>query len=264
MNACDPNANLGQLRNFVKQNTGVTVALNKSQLCKVYRDAQDEKWVLPPMVLNSDRTWLLDRKSPLNAKEYERLLDSKSTKSQITSLAKKVGASIPDKATKAEVIDSIYSKLKGLDILEPIQIAKVRRRVVAPTKGASNVVDTEKMININVDENENEVVNNVNTNNNVPTPKNNGARNNLGANTPRTNNVNIGPNTPRTNNVNIGPNTPRRNNVNIGANTPRSNNVNIGGNTPKRNNVNIGRNIGVTPRRNNVNIRWRTPREETM
>jgi hypothetical protein len=264
MNACDPNANLGQLRNFVKQNTGVTVALNKSQLCKVYRDAQDEKWVLPPMVLNSDRTWLLDRKSPLNAKEYERLLDSKSTKSQITSLAKKVGASIPDKATKAEVIDSIYSKLKGLDILEPIQIAKVRRRVVAPTKGASNVVDTEKMININVDENENEVVNNVNTNNNVPTPKNNGARNNLGANTPRTNNVNIGPNTPRSNNVNIGPNTPRRNNVNIGANTPRRNNVNIGPNTPKRNNVNIGRNIGVTPRRNNVNIGANTPRRNNV
>ena len=273
MNACDPNANLGQLRNFVKQNTGVTVALNKSQLCKVYRDAQDEKWVLPPMVLNSDRTWLLDRKSPLNAKEYERLLDSKSTKSQITSLAKKVGASIPDKATKAEVIDSIYSKLKGLDILEPIQIAKVRRRVVAPTMGASNVVDTEKMININVDENENEVVNNVNTNNNVPTPKNNGARNNLGANTPRRNNVNIGGNIPRTNNVNIGGNTPRRNNVNIGGNIPRRNNVNIGGNTPKRNNVNIGGNIprrnnvnigGNTPRRNNVNIGANTPRRNNV
>jgi hypothetical protein len=259
MNACDPNADLGQLRNFVKQNTGITVALNKSQLCKVYRDVQDEKWVLPPMVLNSDRTWLLDRKSPLNAKEYERLLDSKSTKSQIMSLAKKVGASIAEKATKAEVIDSIYSKLKSLDILEPIQIAKVRRQVVAPTKGASNVVDTEKMVNINLIENENEVVNNVkvgvNTNNNVGvnTPRRNNVnigsntpKNNLGVNTPRMNNVNIGV-TPRRNNVNIGV-TPRRNNVNIGV-TPRRNNVNIGV-TPRRNNVNIG----VTPRRNNVNI----------
>ena len=270
MNACDPNADLGQLRNFVKQNTGITVALNKSQLCKVYRDVQDEKWVLPPMVLNSDRTWLLDRKSPLNAKEYERLLDSKSTKSQVTSLAKKVGASIAEKATKAEVIDSIYSKLKSLDILEPIQIAKVRRRVVAPTKGASNVVDTEKMVNNNLIENENEVANNVkvgvNTNNNVGvnTPRRNNVnigsntpKNNLGVNTPRMNNVNIGV-TPKRNNVNIGV-TPRRNNVNIGV-TPRRNNVNIGV-TPKRNNVNIGVtprrnnvNIGVTPRRNNVNI----------
>jgi methanogenic corrinoid protein MtbC1 len=273
MNACDPNADLGQLRNFVKQNTGITVALNKSQLCKVYRDVQDEKWVLPPMVLNSDRTWLLDRKSPLNAREYERLLDSKSTKSQIMSLAKKVGASIAEKATKAEVIDSIYSKLKSLDILEPIQIAKVRRQVVAPTKGASNVVDTEKMVNINLIENENEVVNNVkvgvNTNNNVGvnTPRRNNVnigsntpKNNLGVNTPRMNNVNIGVTpTPRRNNVNIGV-TPRRNNVNIGV-TPRRNNVNIGVTPRRRNNVNIGVtprrnnvNIGVTPRRNNVNI----------
>src|SRR6056300_1072915 len=154
MNACDPNADLGQLRNFVKQNTGITVALNKAQLCKVYRDVQEEKFVLPPMVLNSDRTWLLDRKSPLDAKEYERLLDSKTTKSQIESLAKKIGAPIPDKATKAEVTNAIYSKLKQLDILEPIQIAKTRRRVVAPTKGASNVVDTEKMVNINLLNNE--------------------------------------------------------------------------------------------------------------
>jgi hypothetical protein len=262
MNACDPNADLGQLRNFVKQNTGITVALNKAQLCKVYRDVQDEKWVLPPMVLNSDRTWLLDRKSPLDAKEYERLLDSKTTKSQVTSLAKKIGAPIPDKATKAEVIGSIYSKLKELDILEPIQIAKVRRRVVAPTKGVSNVVDTEKMVNINLLENEGETPpKNVNlgpnTNNNL----------NVGV-TPRKNNINLGPKTnnnlnvgvtPRRNNINLGPkktnnnlNVPRRNNINLGP-TPRMNNV---GPTPRRNNINLGPktnnklNVGPTPRRN--------------
>jgi hypothetical protein len=241
MNACDPNADLGQLRNFVKQNTGITVALNKSQLCKVYRDVQDEKWVLPPMVLNSDRTWLLDRKSPLNAKEYERLLDSKSTKSQITSLAKKVGASIAEKATKAEVIDSIYSKLKSLDILEPIQIAKVRRRVVAPTKGASNVVDTEKMVNINLLNNEEAPPpKNVNINLGPKTP-------NVGV-TPRRNNMNLGPET--NNNLNVGV-TPRRNNMNLGPKTP---NVGV---TPRRNNMNLGPktpNVGVTPRRNNMNL----------
>jgi len=204
------------------------VALNKAQLCKVYRDVQEEKFVLPPMVLNSDRTWLLDRKSPLDAKEYERLLDSKTTKSQIESLAKKIGASIPDKATKAEVTNAIYSKLKQLDILEPIQIAKTRRRVVAPTKGASNVVDTEKMVNINLLNNEE-----------APPPKNV--------------NINLGPKTP---NVGV---TPRRNNINLG---PKTNYSNVGP-TPRRNNINLGpktnySNVAPTPRRNNtprVNVR---------
>ena len=224
MNACDPNADLGQLRNFVKQNTGITVALNKAQLCKVYRDVQEEKFVLPPMVLNSDRTWLLDRKSPLDAKEYERLLDSKTTKSQIESLAKKIGASIPDKATKAEVTNAIYSKLKQLDILEPIQIAKTRRRVVAPTKGASNVVDTEKMVNINLLNNEE-----------APPPKNV--------------NINLGPKTP---NVGV---TPRRNNINLG---PKTNYSNVAP-TPRRNNtprvnVRVNVNASATPTAPRMNV----------
>ena len=71
MNVCDPDADLTTLQKFVTNKTGVDLKLTRPQLCKAYTDIKNEQWVLPPMMLSKDRTWLVDKKSPLNAVEYQ-------------------------------------------------------------------------------------------------------------------------------------------------------------------------------------------------
>jgi hypothetical protein len=68
LDACDPDADIENLRQLIKLNTGVNIKLTKSQICQAYDEIQGGKLPLPPLVMSSDRTYLVDKKSPLKAK----------------------------------------------------------------------------------------------------------------------------------------------------------------------------------------------------
>jgi len=76
MDACDPNADIANLRQLIKTNIGVDVKLTKDEICQAYEDIQGGKLPLPPLVMNSSRTYLVDKKSPLKPNDYELLFDS--------------------------------------------------------------------------------------------------------------------------------------------------------------------------------------------
>ena len=76
MNACDPDADIENLRKLIKINAGVDIKLTKKEICEAYQDIQDGKLPLPPLVMNSTRTYLVDKKSPLKPNDYELLFDS--------------------------------------------------------------------------------------------------------------------------------------------------------------------------------------------
>ena len=71
MDACDPNADIANLRQLIKTNIGVDVKLTKNEICQAYEDIQGGKLPLPPLVMNSSRTYLVDKKSPLKPNDYE-------------------------------------------------------------------------------------------------------------------------------------------------------------------------------------------------
>ena len=142
MNVCDPDADLTTLQKFVTNKTGVDLKLTRPQLCKAYTDIKNEQWVLPPMMLSKDRTWLVDKKSPLSAAEYQLLLKTSTKANKVKSLAKRIGAAIPEgRVSKQTMIESIYAKLKSMDILEPIQLAVTRKRVAKIVKNANSVLN---------------------------------------------------------------------------------------------------------------------------
>ncbi len=74
MNACDPDADIQNLRKLIKLNTGIDIKLTKKEICEAYQDIQDDKLPLPPMVMNSTRTYLVDKKSPLEPQTTNELL----------------------------------------------------------------------------------------------------------------------------------------------------------------------------------------------
>ena len=205
MNVCDPDADLTTLQKFVTNKTGVDLKLTRPQLCKAYTDIKNEQWVLPPMMLSKDRTWLVDKKSPLNAVEYQLLLKTSTKASKVKSLAKRIGAAIPEgRVSKQAMIESIYAKLKSMDILEPIQLAVTRKRATKIVKNA------------------NSVLNGPNSNNNANLPANNN-RSSANNNAPVNNNNRPANNTPANNNRPAN-NTPANNNVPVNNNRSSANN----------------------------------------
>ena len=61
MDACDPGIDYKNLKSLIKQNTGHDLKLSRKQICEVYSTTQDGKLPLPPLILSSDRTFLLDK-----------------------------------------------------------------------------------------------------------------------------------------------------------------------------------------------------------
>ncbi len=76
MDACDPDADIENLRQLIKINAGVDIKLTKKEICQAYEDIQGGKLPLPPLVMNSTRTYLVDKNSPLKPNDYELLFDS--------------------------------------------------------------------------------------------------------------------------------------------------------------------------------------------
>ena len=159
MDACDPGIDFKNLKSLIKQNTGQDLKLTRKQICNVYSTTQDGKLPLPPLILSSDRTFLLDRKSPLSRIDFDKLFNSTTKVSSIRRIAKKVGVSrhADTKLTKQELIGIIGRRLHSMNILEPVKLRSLQSKKI-------------KKFNVNTS-----------TNNNVP----------FGNDVNRINNVNV-------------------------------------------------------------------------
>lgn len=57
IDTCDPDADVSTLRKLIKMNTGQTIKLTKEEICDVYEDIKRGKLPLPPLVMNSSKTY---------------------------------------------------------------------------------------------------------------------------------------------------------------------------------------------------------------
>src|SRR5210317_1048519 len=195
MNACDPDADIENLRKLIKLNTGVDIKLTKKEICEAYQDIQDGKLPLPPMVMNSTRTYLVDKKSPLKPNDYDQLFDATTKRADLKRIARKVDLKNVDQMTKSQIVDAIGKRLRYMKVHEPVKFARRTRVAVNRTTAVNEINNT--AVN---------TVNNANTNN-------------VNTNNVNTNNVNT--NRVNTNNVNRVNTTPSRVNFN---NSPRASN----------------------------------------
>ena len=192
--ACDPDANIDDLRALIKLNTGQDIQLTKKQICEVYDEIKAGKLPLPPLIMNSTKTYLIDKKSPLKIGDYEILFDSSSKRNEIKKVARKVGLKQLDQMTKGQMVDSIGKRLRYMKVHEPVKIGKKR---VTKTLNSTAVNNNTAVGNVN----ELSTINNgLGTNNNGLGTNNNGLgtnNNGLGTNNGRRNvNNGLGTNTP--------------------------------------------------------------------
>jgi hypothetical protein len=176
MNACDPDADIQNLRKLIKLNTGIDIKLTKKEICEAYQDIQDDKLPLPPMVMNSTRTYLVDKKSPLKPNDYEQLFDSTTKRVDLKRIARKVGLKNIDQMTKMQITDAIGRRLRYMKVHEPVRFAR-RKRASVTKNTAVNGYNT----NINSAMNNNNL-NRVNNNNTAVNRVNNASVNNTAVN----------------------------------------------------------------------------------
>src|SRR6056300_1870253 len=157
--ACDPDANIDDLRAFIKMNTGQDVTLTKKQVCQVYDEIKAGKLPLPPLIMSSNKTYLIDKKSPLKPNDYEILFDSSSKRSDIKRVARKVGLKQLEQMTKSQMIDSIGKRLRYMKIHEPVKIGKKRAPSVKKMNAFNNTA-----VNANANRFNNTAVKTENTN----------------------------------------------------------------------------------------------------
>ena len=167
MDACDPGIDFKNLKSLIKQNTGQDLKLTRKQICNVYSTTQDGKLPLPPLILSSDRTFLLDRKSPLTRIDFDKLFNSTTKVASIRRIAKKVGVSrhADTKLTKQELIGIIGRRLHSMNILEPVKLRSLQSKKI-------------KKFNVNTSTNNNVPFgNDVNRINNVSVRRENNTQN---------------------------------------------------------------------------------------
>jgi len=157
VDACDPDADIENLRQLIKLNTGVNIKLTRNEICQAYNEIQAGKLPLPPMVMTSDRTYLIDKKSPLKERDYEALFNSATKRADLKRIARKVDLKRVEQMTKSQIVDAIGKRLRYMKVHEPVKFA-TRRQVAINRNAAVN----------------NTAVNNVNFGGNIP---NNGGGN---------------------------------------------------------------------------------------
>src|SRR6056300_1863738 len=169
MNACDPDADIENLRKLIKLNTGVDIKLTKNEICEAYQDIQDGKLPLPPMVMNSTRTYLVDKKSPLKPNDYDQLFDATTKRAYLKRIARKVDLKNVDQMTKSQIVDAIGKRLRYMKVHEPVKFAR-RRQVVPVNRNVNTAVNNTAVNNVsntNVNRVNNTAVNNTAVNTNV-------------------------------------------------------------------------------------------------
>ena len=214
MDACDPNADIENLRQLIKINTGVDVKLTKKEICQAYEDIQGGKLPLPPLVMNASRTYLVDKKSPLKPNDYELLFDSSTKRADLKRIARKVDLRNVEQMTKSQIVDAIGKRLRYMKVHEPVKFAR-RTRVAVNNYTAVNENNT--AVN---------TVNNTTQTNNLNTNRvNNGLNTNRTNNGLNTNRVNNGLNTNRVNTNRVNTNRVNTNRVNtnrVNIDSPRA------------------------------------------
>ena len=208
--ACDPDADIETLRKAIKMQTGEELKLTRKEMCDAYNNISGGKLPLPPLVMTADRTYLVDRASPLKHLDYELLFDSTTKRNDLKRIARKVGlTSQIEQKTKKQLVDAISKRLRYMKIREPIKI--VSKRLI--TKDVSNTGNNAAVNNTAV--RNNTAVNNTAANNNRRNFNNNSAFNNTENRNSNFNNFNANKKNGFNNNNN------RRNN---------NNSVNLSGN----------------------------------
>jgi hypothetical protein len=197
LDACDPDADIENLRQLIKLNTGVNIKLTKSQICQAYDEIQGGRLPLPPLVMSSDRTYLVDKKSPLKPKDYELLFDATTKRVDLKRIARKVGLKQVEQKTKSQIVDAIGKRLRYMKIHEPVKFARraqisVNRNTAVNNTAVNVNVNTTNINRVNTNVNRvNTNVNRVNTNvNRVNTNVNRVNTNVNRVNTNRVNRVN--------------------------------------------------------------------------
>ena len=159
--ACDPDADIESLRKMIKMQTGEDIKLTRKEMCDAYDNIHGGKLPFPPLVMSSDRTYLLDRISPLKPLDYELLFDSATKRNDLKRIARKVGlTSQVEQKTKKQLVDAIGKRLRYLKIREPVKI--VSKRLIV--KSARNSINNTAVNNTAVGNNT--AVNNTAVNNN--------------------------------------------------------------------------------------------------
>ena len=164
MDACDPEINIKNLKTLIKQNIGTDLKLTRSQICDVYSTIQDGKLPLPPLIMSSDRSFLMDRKSPISRSDFEKLFSPTTKIASLRRIAKKVGIArhADSRLTKAQLVNIIGHRLHGLNIHEPIRLR------IVPKKKTEKSYTTNSNTTFNYNRNGNGNVNgNVNGNGNA-------------------------------------------------------------------------------------------------
>ena len=216
MDVCDPDADIKNLREQVKLDTGKDLRLTREQICGVQKNIQAGRLPLPPMLLNRSRKTLTmtDKKSPLTARDFERLFDENTTLDRMQRIARKAGLKVDNKS-KADLVSGVKDRMVKLKVAEPVRITK--KRILA-AKAAQNKGFLSGVVNrftTATKKNKNSANGNVNTTN---ANRTNNANRTTNANRTNANRTNANrTNANRTNNAN-------RNNL---GNTSRANN-NVG------------------------------------
>jgi len=222
MNVCDPNTSYEDIKKRVERNVGRPLNMSRKQLCELYTNIQQDRLLSPPLVMTTDRSYMLDRKSPFTQRNYEVLFDRSSKKSQLKRLATKVGALNNPNDTKEQIKYAIFAKLRSLGVREPVKLSKIP--TLKKNTGVINLVNVNRNLNVT----KNTRLNNANVN------KNTRLNTNKNLNT----NVNV--------NKNLNANVNVNKNLNLNVNANRNLNVNV--NENRNLNVNENRNTGVPKR----------------
>jgi len=123
---CNPSINTENLKKFLKVNTGVDIKLSREDLCDAYAHIESGKLPLPPLVMTRDRTYLMDKRSPLTQRDYDSLFSSSILRKDLERIARKVDIKKIDGLTKDQLKDRIGNRLTTMGIREPIQVGKKR------------------------------------------------------------------------------------------------------------------------------------------
>jgi hypothetical protein len=234
MNACDPDADIENLRKLIRLNTGVNIKLTKDEICQAYNEIQEGKLPLPPLVMSSDRTYLVDKRSPLRPIDYDRLFDSTTKRADLKRIARKVELKNVDNLTKTQIVTAIGKRLRYMKVHEPVKIAKRKQVSVNVNTAVNNFNTNNTAVNVNTNNLVN--TNQVNTNNRVNT---NQVNTNNRVNTNRVNTNRVNTNRVNTNRVNTNRvNTNRVNTNRMNTNRVNTNRVNTNqANRPKNSKV---------------------------
>ena len=165
MDACDPGIDIKNLRKLIKTEVGEDLNLSRNQICEVYSGIQDGKLPLPPLILTSDRSYLIDSKSPLTQNDYEILFNSSSKLASITRIARKVGLKSKN-LNKQQLKDAIGRRLSYKNIREPIKLRNIQKRRIDKYINNSNKTNENNNNTtnaLNIKRSENRMSNNDNT-----------------------------------------------------------------------------------------------------